>query len=87
MEKPLWFCPFFPVGRAKFLPKRNLDAAHISPGEICGLGSVEARFAPPESVMVNKLIFFREGGSEKHPRDIRAMLTGGHCFDEDLLQQ
>jgi hypothetical protein len=29
--------PFFPVGRAKFLSKRNLDAAHISPGEICGL--------------------------------------------------
>ena len=29
--------PFFPVGRAKFLSKRNLDTAHISPGEICGL--------------------------------------------------
>ncbi len=29
--------PFFPVGRAKFLGKRSLDAAHISPGEICGL--------------------------------------------------
>jgi hypothetical protein len=29
--------PFFPVGRAKFLHKRNLDAAHVSPGEICGL--------------------------------------------------
>jgi hypothetical protein len=29
--------PFFPVGRAKFLFQRNLDAAHISPGEICGL--------------------------------------------------
>ena len=24
--------------RAKFLSKRNLDTAHISPGEICGLG-------------------------------------------------
>ncbi len=29
--------PFFPVGRAKLLGKNNLDAAHISPGEICGL--------------------------------------------------
>jgi hypothetical protein len=29
--------PFFPVGRSKFLSKRNLDAAHISPGEMCGL--------------------------------------------------
>ena len=29
--------PFFPVGRAKLLGQRDLDAAHISPGEICGL--------------------------------------------------
>jgi hypothetical protein len=35
--------PFFPVGRAKFLSKRNLDAAHISPGEICGLTSDNKR--------------------------------------------
>jgi hypothetical protein len=32
--------PFFQVGRAKFLLKRNLDAAHVSPGEIYGLGRV-----------------------------------------------
>jgi hypothetical protein len=31
---------FFPVGRAKFLSKRNLDAALISPCEMCGLVSV-----------------------------------------------
>jgi len=31
--------PLFPVGRAKFFSQRNLDAAHISPGEICGLNS------------------------------------------------
>ena len=31
--------------------------------------------APPEHVIVNKLEFFREGGSEKHLRDIRLMLT------------
>ena len=34
----------------------------------------EAWFAPPESVIVNKLIFFKEGGSEKHLEDIRSML-------------
>jgi hypothetical protein len=30
--------------------------------------------APPEYVIVRKLEFFREGGSEKHIRDIRSML-------------
>jgi hypothetical protein len=37
MENTTLVFPFFPVGRAKLLGKRNLDAAHISPGEICGL--------------------------------------------------
>ncbi len=31
--------------------------------------------APPEYVIVRKLEYFREGGSEKHLRDIRAMLA------------
>lgn len=32
--------------------------------------------APPEYVIVRKLEFYREGGSEKHLLDIRAMLAG-----------
>lgn len=32
------------------------------------------RVAPPEHVIVNKLEFFREGGSDKHLRDIRVIL-------------
>ena len=31
--------------------------------------------APPEYVIIGKLEFFREGGSEKHLRDIRGMLA------------
>lgn len=31
--------------------------------------------APPEYVIVRKLEYYREGGSEKHLRDIRAMLA------------
>ena len=31
--------------------------------------------APPEYVIVRKLEFYREGGSDKHPRDIRTMLN------------
>lgn len=39
------------------------------------LGSGEAWFAPPESVIIHKLIFHREGSSEKHLEDIRGMLS------------
>ncbi len=31
--------------------------------------------APPEYVIVRKLEYYREGGSEKHLRDIRSMLS------------
>lgn len=39
------------------------------------LEGVPVWLAPPEYVIVHKLEFFREGGSEKHPRDIRGMLA------------
>lgn len=32
-------------------------------------------FAPPEYVILRKLEYYREGGSEKHLRDIRSMLV------------
>lgn len=38
------------------------------------LGETIMWVAPPEFVIVGKLEFFREGGSEKHIHDIRAML-------------
>ena len=38
------------------------------------LGEQTIRIAPPEYVIVRKLEFFREGGSEKHLRDVRVML-------------
>jgi hypothetical protein len=34
----------------------------------------EATFASPEDVIIKKMEFFREGGSEKHLRDIASML-------------
>jgi hypothetical protein len=44
------------------------------------------RVAPPEYVIVRKLEFFREGGSEKHLRDIRLMLKmSGDVFDHAEL--
>ncbi len=42
--------------------------------------------APPEYVIVRKLEYFREGGSEKHLRDIRAMLAvSGEQIDRSEL--
>lgn len=42
--------------------------------------------APPEYVIVRKLQYFREGGSEKHLRDIRSMLAvWGAQLDSDAL--
>ena len=38
------------------------------------LGEDTIVVAPPEYVIVRKLEYYREGGSEKHLRDIRAML-------------
>lgn len=42
--------------------------------------------APPEYVIVRKLEYFREGGSDKHLRDIRAMLAvSGDQMDREAL--
>ena len=59
---------FYPAGRDEFNAwafrfSRRLDYM----GETLVL-------APPEYVIVRKLEYFREGGSDKHLRDIRAML-------------
>ena len=50
------------------------------------MGTGEAWFAPPESVIVNKLIFHREGGSEKHLEDIRGMLNAT-TMDHSILAE
>ncbi len=47
----------------------------------------EAWFAPPESVIVNKLLFFKEGGSEKHLEDIRSMLECTPGLDRQVLAE
>jgi len=42
-------------------------------------------FSPPESVVLHKLLFYREGKSDKHLEDIRAMLASGSIQDLNLL--
>lgn len=42
--------------------------------------------APPECVIVRKLEFYREGGTDKHLRDIRTMLmVSGNTIDRSAL--
>lgn len=45
----------------------------------------DAWFAPPEAVIVNKLLFYREGRSGKHLDDIAAMLAAASVPDETEL--
>lgn len=50
------------------------------------LGNVTITLAPPEYVVLRKLEYHREGGSEKHLRDIRAMLAvSGDQLDRSAL--
>lgn len=48
-------------------------------------GDGELAVAPPEYVIVRKLEFWSEGGSEKHIRDIRAMLAADAPLDRGFL--
>lgn len=45
----------------------------------------KAWFAPPEAVVLQKLLFFREGRSEKHLEDIRAILQADSIPDKTVL--
>ena len=52
------------------------------------VGEDEVWFAPPEYVILWKLEFFREGGGDKHLRDIRGMLlVSARAIDRALLDR
>ena len=52
------------------------------------IGESKISLAPPEYVIVRKLEFYREGGSEKHLRDIRSMLAiSGEQIDRAALDE
>jgi hypothetical protein len=51
------------------------------------VGEISVSLAPPEYVILRKLEYYREGHSEKHLRDIRAMLAvSGELVDRTVLQ-
>lgn len=50
--------------------------------------SYEATFASPEDVILKKLAYYRDGGSEKHLRDIAGVLNiSGEELDRDYLDE
>jgi hypothetical protein len=50
--------------------------------------SVSGYVASPEDVILGKLSYYREGGSEKHVRDIKGILkVSGHAIDHDYLNR
>lgn len=52
------------------------------------IGGREVWVAPPEYVILRKLLFFREGGSSKHVRDVRALLAAqGEKLDFATLER
>lgn len=52
------------------------------------IGDIRISLAPPEYVIVRKLEYYREGGSEKHVRDIRSMLAvSGDQMDQAALKE
>lgn len=58
-----------------YIPRSALDRSQIeSRRRMEVTPGFEASFSPPEQVIVSKLIFYREGRSPKHPRDIASML-------------
>ena len=48
---------------------------------------VEVRFASPEDVILKKMEYYREGGSEKHLRDIAGVLRVTSAIDREYLAQ
>lgn len=71
---------FYPAGQDP-LPAQGLERRQRL--EVAG---VKIALAPPEYVIVRKLEFHREGGSEKHLRDIASMLASGCPLDLAWLE-
>lgn len=74
--------------KADFYPLSSAESQWFSRRRALQIGERTLWFAIPEAVIVHKLRFYREGGSEKHLRDIRGMLTvSGDGIDRTLVEQ
>lgn len=71
---------FYPIGRDQ------LHAHALERRETLEVGGVHLSLAPPEYVIVRKLEYHREGGSDKHLRDVASMLAAGCPLDIEWLR-
>lgn len=66
------------VERAQIEDRRRMPALH----------GLQATFSPPEELILKKLLYLQAGGSDKHARDIRAMLDiSGPEIDLDRVER
>ncbi len=76
--------------KADFYPA-NRDELHawaFRHGRSYAVAETSISLAPPEYVILRKLEYYREGGSEKHLRDIRSMLAvSGEQLDRPALDE
>ncbi len=55
---------------------------------ICPAESYQANFAAPEDVIIKKMEYYKEGGSEKHLRDITGILKiSGDMVNRDYIAE
>jgi hypothetical protein len=47
----------------------------LANARLVAIGEEQVSLAPPEYVIIRKLEYFREGGSPKHLRDVRGILS------------
>lgn len=74
--------------KADFYPLSSTEAGWFSRRRALQVAGRTLWFAIPEAIIVHKLRFFREGGSEKHLRDIRGMLAvSGDEIDRVLIER
>ena len=67
----------------------EFDRLNINSGQrLKSEGSYDALFASPENLILKKLVYYQEGGSEKHLRDIGSMLAiQGEKIDHTYLDK
>lgn len=73
---------FFVAGDA--VERSQLDRAR----RLSAVEDLEARFSPPEELIVKKLQYYQAGGSDKHLRDVAAILDiSGESIDRDRTRR
>jgi hypothetical protein len=74
--------------KADFYPLSSFETDWFARRRALEIDGRKLWFAAPETVILNKLRFYREGGSQKHLRDIRSMLAvSGDDIDRTLIER